>query len=149
MTTKKRWVSIGVTEELRDLIKQVSKRENIRMYQVVEIAIRRYLTEQKYKRRDREYHAGYTIDKELWYAFKLVNSIAQLKFVVEEFDEESKVKQYHKLTLKTISQIEERLGIDLDNVKKAIEKFVDNPNGVTKAKLNDETKVAMARILFQ
>jgi len=50
--------------------------------------------------------------------------------------------------MQTINQIEERLGVDLDNVKKAIDKFLENPNGRAKANLNDETKFAMVKILF-
>lgn len=78
-----------------------------------------------------------------------MNSVAQLKFAVEEFNDEDRVSFYKRLTMQTISQIEDRLGVDLSNVKKAIEKYVENPTGKNKANLNDETKVAMARILFQ
>jgi len=143
------WKSIGVKEEVKKIVDEIAKRRGLKKYEVVELAIRQFAKEQKYKRGEKEYHWGYDIDRELWYAFKLVNSIAQLKFAVEEFNDENRVSFYKRLTMQTISQIEERLGVDLDNVKKAVEKFVENPIGKNKANLNDETKVAMARILFQ
>jgi len=145
----KGWKSIGVREEVKKIIDEIAKRRGWKKYQVVELAIRQFAKEQKYGKKEKKYHWGYDIDRELWYAFKLVNSIAQLKFAVEEFNDEDRVSFYKKLTMQTISQIEERLGVDLDNVRKAVEKFLENPTGRSKADLNDETKIAMARILFQ
>lgn len=143
------WKSIGVKEDLKKIVDEVAKRRGFKKYQVVELAIRQFVKEQKYGKKEKKYHWGYDIDRNVWYAFKLVNSVAQLKFAVEEFNDEDRVSFYKKLAMQTINQIEERLGVDLDNVRKALEKFLENPTGKNKANLNDETKMAMVRILFQ
>jgi len=141
--------SVGVREDVKEIIDEISKRRGFKKYQVVELAIRQFAMEQKYGRKEKKYHWGYDIDKQIWYAFKLVNSVAQLKTVIDLSLDNDTVNEYKNLTMKTINQIEERLGIDMDNVKKALEKFIENPTGRNKANLNDETKMAMLRILFQ
>lgn len=141
-----RWKSVGIKDETWKIIDEISRRRRIKKYQVVDLAVRQFLFEQKYKRGSREYHCGYDIDRNIWYAFKLVNSIAQLKLVVEEMRDNKKISKYINYTMETIEQIENRLNIDLSNVRKAIKKFVDNPNGENKKKLNDETKFIMAKI---
>jgi len=140
--------TVGVKEEVKQIIDEIARRRGWKKYKVVELAIRQFAKEQKYSRGEKKYHWGYDIDRNIWYAFKLVNSVAQLKFAVEEFNDENRINLYKNLTMQTINQIEERLGVDLDNVKKAIDKFLENPNGRTKANLNDETKFAMVKILF-
>ena len=140
--------TVGVKEDVKEIIDEIARRRGWKKYKVVELAIRQFAKEQKYGKKEKKYHWGYDIDRNIWYAFKLVNSVAQLKFAVEEFNDESKINLYKNLTMQTINQIEERLGVDLDNVKKAIDKFLENPNGRTKANLNDETKFAMVKILF-
>ena len=140
--------TVGVKEDVKQIIDEIARRRGWKKYKVVELAIRQFAKEQKYGKKEKKYHWGYDIDRNIWYAFKLVNSVAQLKFAVEEFNDESRINLYKNLTMQTINQIEERLGVDLDNVKKAIDKFLENPNGRTKANLNDETKFAMVKILF-
>jgi len=140
--------AVGVKEDVKQIIDEIAKRRGFKKYQVVELAIRQFAKEQKCGKGEKKYHWGYDIDRNIWYAFKLVNSIAQLKTVIDLNLDNDTVNEYKNLTMKTINQIEERLGIDLDNVKKALEKFLENPNGRTKANLNDETKMAMVRILF-
>jgi len=140
--------TVGVKEDVKEIIDEIARRRGWKKYKVVELAIRQFAKEQKYGKKEKKYHWGYDIDRNIWYAFKLVNSVAQLKFAVEEFNDESRINLYKNLTMQTINQIEERLGVDLDNVKKAIDKFLENPNGRTKANLNDETKFAMVKILF-
>jgi len=143
------WKTIGVKEDVKKIVDEIAKRRGMKKYEVVELAIRQFMVEQKYKRGEKAYHWGYDIDKNLWYSFKLINSVAQLKTVIDLKMDEKVVEQFKRMTLNTISQIEDRLGVDLGNVRRAVEKFVERPAGKTKAKLNDETKVAMARILFQ
>lgn len=143
-----RWRSVGIKDDTWKIIDEISRRRKIKKYQVVDLAVRQFLVEQKYKRGLKEYHCGYDIDRNIWYAFKLANSVAQLKFVVEEIGDDSKVRKYMGYTNQTVEQIENRLNIDLSNVRKAIKKFVDNPNGETKKILNDETKFAMAKIIL-
>jgi len=140
--------TVGVKEEIKQIIDEIARRRGWKKYKVVELAIRQFAKEQKYGKKEKKYHWGYDIDRNIWYAFKLVNSVAQLKFAIEEFNDENRINLYKNLTMQTINQIEERLGVDLDNVKKAIDKFLENPNGRTKANLNDETKFAMVKILF-
>jgi len=140
--------TVGVKEDVKQIIDEIARRRGWKRYKVVELAIRQFAKEQKYGKKEKKYHWGYDIDRNVWYAFKLVNSIAQLKFAIEEFNDESRINLYKNLTMQTINQIEERLGVDLKDVKKAIDKFLENPNGRTKANLNDETKMAMVRILF-
>jgi len=142
------WKNVAVKEDVKKIIDEISKKRGIKRYQVVELAIRQFAREQKYRRDEKEYHCGYDIDRELWYAFKLVNSIAQLKHAIELKLDDASVKRYVSKTFETISQIENRLGVDLSNVKTAINKFLDTPNGKMSANLNDETKMAMARIIF-
>lgn len=141
--------AVGVKEDVKEIIDEISRRRGFKKYQVVELAIRQFAKEQKYGRKEKKYHWGYDIDKQIWYAFKLVNSVAQLKTVIDLSLDNDTVNEYKNLTMKTINQIEERLGIDMENVKKALEKFIENPTGRNKANLNDETKMAMLRILFQ
>ena len=143
------WTCVGIKSDVKKIIDEIAKRRGMKKCEVVEVAIRRFATEQKYKRGEKEYHWGYNLDRELWYAFKLANSVAQLKTIIELNGDEKKINEYRNMTMNTINQIEERLGVDLDNVKRAIDRFIKNPNGRMKAYLNDETKVAMARILFQ
>ena len=143
------WTCVGIKSDVKKIIDEIAKRRGMKKCEVVEVAIRRFATEQKYKRGEKEYHWGYNLDRELWYAFKLANSVAQLKTIIELNGDEKKINEYRNMTMNTINQIEERLGVDLDNVKRAIDRFLKNPNGRMKAYLNDETKVAMARILFQ
>ena len=140
--------TVGVKEDVKQIIDEIARRRGWKRYKVVELAIRQFAKEQKYGKKEKKYHWGYDIDRNVWYAFKLVNSIAQLKFAIEEFNDESRINLYKNLTMQTINQIEERLGVDLKDVRKAIDKFLENPNGRTKANLNDETKMAMVRILF-
>jgi len=149
MRDGKGWKSIGVREEVKKIIDEIAKRRGWKKYKVVELAIRQFAKEQKYGKKEKKYHWGYDIDRNLWYAFKLVNSVAQLKTIVDEFDDEGKIKEYVNMTMRTIDQIEDRLGIDMEDVRKALNKFLKNPEGKNKAKLNDETKMAMLRILFQ
>jgi len=141
--------AVGVKEEVKQIIDEISRRRGFKKYQVVELAVRQFAKEQKYGKKEKKYHWGYDIDKQIWYAFKLVNSVAQLKTVIDLSLDNDTVNEYKNLTMKTINQIEERLGIDMENVRKAIEKFLENPTGRNKANLNDETKMAMVRILFQ
>jgi len=143
------WTCVGVRSDVKKIIDEIAKRRGMKKCEVVEVAIRQFAKEQKYKRGEKEYHWGYDIDRHLWYAFKIANSVAQLKTIVELNGDEKKINEYRNMTMNTINQIEERLGVDLDNVRKAVEKFLQNPSGRNKANLNDETKVAMARILFQ
>jgi len=143
----KRFVSVGVPEPIKEMIKKVAKRQKMRIYQVVEMAIRQYITEQTYKKGEKTYHAGYTIDRKIWYAFKLANSIAQLKMAKSELDKE-KVEKYHEMTLNTLNQLATRLNVDTKEVESAIDEFLKNPTGINTAKLNDATKILMARIVL-
>ena len=147
MKGKKVWKMIGVPEELKNLVDRIAKRERMKKYEVVETAITQFAMAQTYKRRGKEYLAGYTIDRAFWYMFKLANSVAQLKMAVELELSESEVKQYYDSTMKTIEQIEERLNVELDDLRRAIENYVKKPNNTSKVKVNDETKFAMMRIL--
>jgi len=140
--------TVGVKEDVKQIIDEIARRRGWKKYKVVELAIRQFAKEQKYGQKEKKYHWGYDIDRNIWYAFKLVNSIASLKTIVDEFDDEGKIREYMNMTMRTIDQIEERLGIDMGNVKKALEKFIENPTGKNKANLNDETKFAMVKILF-
>jgi len=144
----KKFVSLGVPEEVKHLIKKIAKRERMKIYETVEIAIRQFLNELTYKRGEKRYHAGYTIDRDIWYAFKLVNSVAQLKMAREELNGE-KVEKYHRMTLATLKQISERLNLDTKDLERAIDKFLKEPTGINKANVNDKTKVLMARIILR
>ena len=143
------WKHIAVKEDVKKIVDEVAKRRGLKKYQVIELAIRQFAKEQTYKSGDKEYHHGYDVDRGLWYAFKLVNSVAQLKHAVEQKFDERDIMRYKKKTLATINQIETRLGVDLNNVKSAIDTFIETPQGKQSAKLNDETKLAMARIIFK
>ncbi|HIP92677.1 MAG TPA: ribbon-helix-helix domain-containing protein [Thermotoga sp.] len=143
------WSSVAVRHEIKEMIDEISKRRKVPKSRLVEEAIMMYIKEQKLKGK---YHWGYDIDRNIWYGFKLVNSIAQLKLVIELAEqgvvEKEKVEEYRKMTENTIQQIEERLGINLNTLKRALRKFIEKPNGITKKELNDETKYLMAKIVL-
>ena len=143
---------MGVRRETKELIRKIAKTQKMRMCDVVELAIRQYATQQTYKRRTskgtKEYRGGMTIGKEAWYSFKLVNSIAQLKFVVDNVRNKKDILLFAQKTFETINQIESRLGIKLNDLRMAIDKYLKNPSGRNKAYLNDKTKMAMVRILL-
>ena len=143
------WSSIAIRSEVKKIIDEISSRRKIAKSKIVEEAIMMYVKEQKLKGK---YHWGYDVDRNIWYGFKLVNSVAQLKLIVELAEqgviEKDKVKEYKRMTENTIQQIEERLGINMNTLKRALNKFLEKPNSKTKKDLNDETKYLMAKIVL-
>ena len=142
------WRTIIVKDETKKIIDEISKRRGIARSKLVEEAIMMYAKEQKLSK----YHWGYDIDRNIWYGFKLVNTVAQLKLVIELAEqgmvEKEKVEEYKKMTENTIKQIEERLGINMNTLKIALKKFLEKPNDITKKDLSDETKYWMAKIVL-
>jgi len=143
------WTAVAVRSDIKKMIDEISKRRKIARSKIVEEAILMYIKEQKLKDR---YHWGYDIDRNIWYGFKLVNSISQLKLIIELAEQsvidKNKIREYIKMTENTIQQIEERLGINLNTLKRALKKFIEKPNGYTKKELNDETKYWMSKIVL-
>jgi len=151
MVREKR-TTVRVPVWLRDDLKRVANAMNVPMWKVIHTAIEKKGLEFIEETIRKGVIAEKKLDKAMWYAFKLINSIAYLKKTVELYKdgliEEEDVKAELNATMRTLAQIEERLGVDVENVREAIEKFLNNPNGKTTANLNDNVKLAVVRIIM-
>ena len=61
--------TVGVKEDVKEIIDEIARRRGWKKYKVVELAIRQFAKEQKYGKKEKKYHWGYDIDRNIWYAF--------------------------------------------------------------------------------
>jgi len=100
------------------------------------------------------------IDRVVWYAFKLSNSVAMFKRTVNVLDDailkdssgsdlaiSNKINSELQRTIRTVEQIESRLDLDLTEVKDAIYNFIEERDGKATRDLNDAVKKAMVKII--
>lgn len=82
------------------------------------------------------------LDKCIWYAFKLSNSVGEFKAGT------NKALKYEQL-MKTVNEIERRLGIDCSELKTAIEQYMKKRSKANKTTLNETCKYVMHKILMK
>lgn len=144
----RRGTHIYVSEETKKLIKRISTSQNIPMSRVVEDAIAATLVKKKAMVRGKEQVVGYAVDRNFWYAFKLANTVAYVKAAIDfELDDET-VETWFKKAMETMEQIESRIAINLSQLKTKLRKYVEDRTPKRKKEVNDETKLAMVRIML-
>lgn len=129
------WKMVRVPKELHDRISTLADREGVAKWKIVS----RALTFLESWRRAGNVKKLPRFDKACWYIYKLASSVGIFKEVPSD-------DNYQKL-LKTISQIEERLGIDCSLLKKAVEDYKRRPTVSNKIELNDVTKLVIGDII--
>jgi len=87
------------------------------------------------------------LDRISWYIEKLIISIQTLKVYVEELKNKDKVFNQMNRTINVLSQIQERLGINVDNVIECVKKYVDNPNVDNTINLNESIKEIVKQLI--
>jgi len=160
MGKKKVWKTVKIPEEVYELLVAIKSQNGKPFWKIIMEALttseEKATTEVVEKIADKVKE----LDKALWYSFKLVNGMAMYKQTVvladayntygSEFGDAlvtEYVKDQKEKFTKTIDQIEKRLNVDLTEILNAIEEVEENPKGKTIARLNDEVKKAMLKII--
>ena len=126
--------TIKVPEALWYGIREFAKREKIPMWQVVQRAWGYWLGAY------RNHHVGHSdIDRIAWYIFKVSSSVGEFKAMPNE-------ENYNRL-LKTLVQLNERLGVEIDLVVECMKRYLNKPNLKNRMALNDATKALVIQIL--
>jgi len=133
-----KYTTVKIPRYLHEKIKEISQSIGMRQWILVEQAINLWLSIRKLKDRGK---ARSRVDRASWYAFKLAQSIGQLKAkpTIENLEQ----------TLKTLEQIEKRLNIDCKYLKEAIKWFMEKKDTESVITLNDETKLVIADIIYK
>jgi len=160
MGKKKVWKTIKLPQEIYELLIAMKREKGKAFWKIIAEAITE--SEEKATTEVVEKMAGKVkeLDKAIWYSFKLVNGMAMYKQTVSladayntygnEFGDvlvKEYVKDQKEKFTKTVSQIEKRLNVDLTGVLNAIEEVEEDLRGKTVARLNDEVKKAMIKII--
>jgi len=146
---KKKWTHIAVPLVLKKLIKRISTSQGIPMCKVVENAIAVTLVKKRALVRGKKRVVGYTVDRDFWYAFKLANTISYVKAAIDFELNNAEVDKWFNKAIETIEQIEDRLNLDFSDLKKKLKKYVENKSWNYKKDVNDETKLAMTKIMVE
>jgi len=160
MGKKKVWKTIKVPQEIYELLIAMKREEGKAFWKIITEAITESEEEATAKIAEKMASKAKELDKALWYGFKLVNGMAMYKQTVSlanayntygsEFGDAlvtEHVKDQKEKFVKTVNQIEKRLNVDLTEVLNAAEEVEEKPKGKTIAKLNDEVKKAMIKII--
>jgi len=87
------------------------------------------------------------LDRISWYIEKLIISIQTLKVYTEELKDKDKVFRQLQRVNNVLNQINERLGINVDNAINSIKKYVDNPNVDNTIELNENVKEIVKQLI--
>jgi len=140
--TAVKWKSIKVPESLYNKILELAEKLRKPKYAVILDALSFYenIIRKPYRKRDLP-----RLDKASWYIFKLANSVGAFK---ENFN----LENYQKL-LKTLTQINERLGVDtslLDSILVKLDpRKRKNLTTDDKIEINDATKLIISDIIVK
>jgi len=137
-TNNVKYTTVKIPKYLHEKIKEISESNGMKQWVLVEQAINLWLSIRKLKNKGK---ARSRVDRASWYAFKLAQSIGQLKAnpTVENLQQ----------TLRTIEQIEKRLNVDCKYLKEAIKWFMEKKDTESIITLNDETKLVIADIIHK
>jgi len=160
MGKKRVWKTIKLPQEIYELLIAMKTEKGKAFWKIIAEAITESEEEATAKIAEKIADKVKELDKALWYCFKLVNGMAMYKQTVSlaeayntygsEFGDvltKEYVKGQKEKFIKTIDQIERRLNVDLTKILDAVDELEENPKGKVVAKLNDEVKKAMLKII--
>jgi len=135
--SKKRWTTISVPTELREMIKNLALRENKSEWQIVMDSVSFYYA-QKQKPRIKE--EASILDKVSWYITKLATSVGALK--------ENPSEQNLERLKKTAEQVQERLGVDTSLLVRVAEAYMRYRDEDSRMELNAALKMVILEIIL-
>ena len=130
-----RYTTVRVPVELRNVIKSLARRRKMPMWKIVHEAVTYYRS--AYLTHFREFSGD--LNKISWYTYKLSASVGELRA--------NPTKENLQLLLTTISQLEERLGVNAELLRAAAERYVKKPERRERIQLNDAAKDVVAQII--
>jgi len=136
--TRRRWTTIQVPVELRDMIKNLALRENKTEWQIIMDSVSFYYA-QKQKPRVKE--EASILDKVSWYITKLATSVGAFK--------ENPSEQNLEKLKKTAQQVQERLGVDTSLLVRVAEAYMNYRDEDSKMELNAALKMIILEIILQ
>jgi len=132
----KRWTTIKVPTELRELIKRIAVKENKVEWQVIMNAVSFYYA-QAQKPRIKE--DASLLDKVSWYITKIATSVGELKA--------NPTQENFERLKRTATQIQERLNVDVSTLIRAAEAFIKYPDPDSRMELNAALKMLILDII--
>jgi len=129
-----RYTTVRIPVELRNVVKSLARRRKMPMWKIIHEAVTYYRS--VYLTHHKEMN---DVGKRAWYCYKLSASVGELRA--------NPTKENLQLLLTTISQIEERLGVNAELLRAAAERYVKKPERKEKIQLNDAAKDVVAQII--
>ncbi len=135
MVGRKKYTTISVPYEVRDTVKSLATARKVAQWRVIHEAVMHYRL---------AYLSHFTtntgwLNKAAWYAYKLSASIGEFR---ADPSEEKK-----GMLLRTIDQIEARLGVDCAALRYAVEAYAKSPSRKNRVVLNDAAKEVVGQII--
>jgi len=126
-----KWKTISIPENIYRQIQKIARFKKIAMWKVLVEMISAYQAAR------RDFKKRSITDKTIWYITKLTLSVGEFRGNPNDKNK--------RLLKKTIEQVEQRLGVDLSELKSVIRTYKGD-NASRKA-LNDTVKLSIMRIL--
>jgi len=135
---RKRWATVKIPVELRDLINSIAKRENKTSWQVILNSVSFYYAQTKKPRLKED---ASMLDKASWYITKIATSVGAFK--------ENPSEKNFELLKKSLEQIKERLGIDGSLLLRAAEAYMRYQDEDSRMELNAALKMLIMDIILR
>jgi len=135
---KIKWTTIKIPSELRDQINDLATMLDKPAWKLVLDAVS-FFDEQIHKPRLKE--SLPLVDKVSWYIVKLSTSVAEFKINPTE-------ENFNKL-MKTVEQVKERLGVDVDMLVRACEVYKKEPSVDNKMEINAALKIVVFELITE
>ncbi len=136
-TQKMKWTTIKVPVELRDIIQNLAKQEDKPYWKFLTNCISWYVEQ---KRNPRVKEELPQIEKISWYIAKVSMSVGELKA--------KPTKENLQKLEKTLEQIEKRLGIKTDFVRRTVHAYILEPTTDNRMELNMALKMLIFDIIW-
>jgi len=136
--SRKRYKNVRLPIELYGEILKEAEERGVAMWKVIADAFTRY---KLWRKKPEERMRVPRLDKASWYVFKLANSVGALK--------ENPTPENAERLMRTISQIEERTGVNCELLKKTVSEFLAHKDTFHKVELNDVTKMTIGDIIVK
>jgi len=135
--SRKRWATVKIPVELRDLINSIAKRENKAAWQVIMDGVAFYYAQTKKPRIKED---ASLLDKVSWYITKVATSVGVFKR-----DPSPENLEYIK---KNLEQLKERLGIDGSYLLRACEAYMQYGDDDSRMEINAALKMLILDIIL-
>lgn len=129
------WKLIKVPAEIHWTLKDLSQRTKTPIWKIIHQSFTYFRT--AYLSHFSENRSE--LDRKIWYIYKLSSSVGAFR--------ENPTKKNLDMTMRTVGQIEKRLGVNMHELKLALKNYYVRPIKRNKVVLNDTCKMVLIEII--